>query len=91
MAKPAERQHSETAESVASRFQLQLGLSVRPSPETTLDELGVDSIILVTVLFDLSEHLALDLNHAQIDLNELRTIADVVDVMKRLEACSANT
>lgn len=70
---------------VVEKFQSYLGTpDDLPLTSLLLADLGIDSIALVTILLDLAETLKLDLMSADVQLSEVQTLGDVVDVIGRL-------
>lgn len=79
-------QRSDVEALVIDKFQSYLGMDEEPSLSSELvADLGIDSIALVTILLDLAEELGLDLGAAQVELGEIQTPADVIDVVGSLQ------
>ena len=72
---------------VLQAFQRHLGLPTNPLPTSHLrEDLNINSLMLVTVLFDLEAQLSLDLQAANIDLDEIETVGDIVSLFQSLLA-----
>ncbi|HYI62222.1 MAG TPA: acyl carrier protein [Acidimicrobiales bacterium] len=55
-----------------------------PLDSHLLDDLGLESIVLVTILLDLSEQFGLDLASPDVNLADVQTLGDVVALVRSL-------
>lgn len=70
---------------VVERFQGYLGVPDDLSPDSDLlADLGLDSIGLVTILLDLADEFNLDLASSRVNLADIRTLGDVMAVVRTL-------
>jgi len=70
---------------VVGAFQQHLGTDDElPPTSRLLEDLGVDSVALVTILMDLADELALDLSAAGAKLRDIRALADIVSLVESL-------
>lgn len=81
----SEAHHLQVAAIVTEAFQLLLGTAEAVPLESRLvDDLGLDSIMFIVTLLDLSDQLGLDLGTAPIDMNAIQTLGDVVSLVQQL-------
>jgi len=57
-----------------------------PASSRLLDDLGIDSVILVAILVDLAGHLDLDLSMVGTSLKNVQTLEDVVSLVNAAAA-----
>jgi acyl carrier protein len=86
MSPPQQASPPELQDAVLEGFQRFLAIPQSPSLDSALSDLGVDSIGLVTVLLELAEQLHLDLETAEVELANIRTIEDVVVLVSQLQS-----
>jgi acyl carrier protein len=70
---------------IRERFQQYFGLAEDlPLASQVIVDLGVDSIVFVTILMDLFVQLNLDLGDARVKLGDIRTLGDVASLVRSL-------
>lgn len=52
-----------------------------------MTELGVDSLLLITILLDIADRLQVDLFSVEFDLGSMDSLADVVSLIHRVRHC----
>jgi acyl carrier protein len=86
MAKASEARHQDVETIVLQNFQDHLGISGDlPLTSRLYDDLGLDSITFIATLLDITEQLQLDLETAQVELDTVQTLEDVVSLVNSLE------
>lgn len=85
MTRPREARHQDVETIVIQSFQGHLGISGElPLPSRLYADLGLDSITLVATLLDIADHLQLDLRKAQVNLNTIQTLEEVISLFHSL-------
>lgn len=70
---------------VKEKFQPYIGdVGDRPLEDQVLADSGLDSVVLVMVLTDLFLQVNLDVGDGRVKLRDLRTLADVATLVRRL-------
>lgn len=70
---------------VVGEFQRYLGTTdPLPLDSALLGDLGLESIVLVTILLDLSEEMGIDLAASEVNLADMQTLGDVVALVRTL-------
>jgi acyl carrier protein len=78
---------SEAKAAVLSRFRQYLGVDELPLDSRLVDDLAVDSIVLVAILIDLGEDLDIDLTAIGSEVKDLHTLADVISLVESPRWC----
>jgi acyl carrier protein len=79
---PQFQAHQQLDTVVVERFRLYLGGGEElPLSSRLVDDLGVESIALVTILMELADELDLDLSALGANLKSLQTLDDVVSLV----------
>jgi acyl carrier protein len=82
---PQSQTQSQLDAVVVERFRLYLGGDADlPLSSQLVDDLGVESIALVTILMELADELDLDLSALGTQLQSLRTLGDVVSLVETM-------
>lgn len=55
-------------------------------PESTFEDLGIDSLDAIDIMFEIEEKLGLQIPPDALDLNTARSVADILEVTDRLTA-----
>lgn len=87
MTEPREARHQDIETIVVQKFQDHLGISDDLSLSSGLyTDLGLDSIMFVVILMDITEQLQLDLKATQVDLKAIKSLNEVVSLVSALQA-----
>lgn len=90
MAKADQARNRDVEAIVVQSFQDHLGVSEDlPLASRLYDDLGLESITLVAALLDIADHLQLDLEKAQVDLNAIETLEEVVSLVRAIDCSDA--
>lgn len=91
MAEPREARDQDVETIVVQKFQEHLGISDDlPLSSGLYTDLGLDSIMFVVILTDITEQLRLDLRATQVDLKEIKSLEEVVSLVSSLQADDGN-
>jgi acyl carrier protein len=87
MTQACEARHQDVETIVLQKFQDHLGVSDDlPLTSRLYADLGLDSITFVVTLLDIADQLQLDLRTAQVDLNTIQTLEEVISLVHSLQA-----
>lgn len=86
MTKACEARHQDVETIVIQKFQGHLGIcDDLPLGSRLYADLGLDSITVVVILLDIAEQLQLDLRMAQVDLNTVQTLGQVISLVHSVQ------